>query len=201
MVVDPICGMKVNKKEAKRKNLTVFKEKKEYFFCSENCKEKFGIGKEKWYRSDKFEKIFPYFLGLVLIIGAIFSYLGDFMLTYMGVFFIIFSLAKMLDWKGFVEAFSNYDIISKKVRFYGWLYPALEFSLGLFYLTNNFIFSSAIVTSFIMGFGSIGIAKNLLSKNKVKCACLGTKIKVPLTKVTLLENLIMFFMALIIIFG
>ena len=43
MVVDPICGMKVNKKEAKRKNLTVFKEKKEYFFCSENCKEKFGI--------------------------------------------------------------------------------------------------------------------------------------------------------------
>ena len=122
------------------------------------------------------------------------------MLTYMGVFFIIFSLAKMLDWNGFVEAFSNYDIISKKVRFYGWLYPALEFSLGLFYLTNNFIFSSAIVTSFIMGFGSIGITKNLLSKNKVKCACLGTKIKVPLTKVTLLENLIMFFMALSIIF-
>ena len=52
-----------------------------------------------------------------------------------------------------------------------------------------------------MGIGSIGITKNLLSKNQVKCACLGTKIKIPLTKFTLIENIIMVIMAAIIIFA
>jgi len=49
-----------------------------------------------------------------------------------------------------------------------------------------------------MGFGSVGVARNLMSKNKIRCACLGTKIKVPLTRFTLVEDLIMLIMAVMI---
>ena len=98
---------------------------------------------------------------------------------------------KMLDWPGFVKAFAQYDLIAKNVSFYGWLYPGIEFGLGVLYLTNTFITGAAWITVFIMSVGAIGVGKNLLSKDKVSCACLGTKINVPLTKVTFLEDIIM----------
>jgi len=198
---DPVCGMKVDEKEARKKNLFVKKDNKIYYFCSKDCKAKF-INKEKvsWYKSETFGKLFPYFLGIVLVGGAIWAYLGNFMITYMGIFFLVFSLAKMPDWKGFVSAFSTYDILAKNIKFYGWIYPGIEFVLGILYLTNTFIFGTAWATVFVMGIGAIGVGSKILKKEKFQCACLGTKINVPLTKVTLLEDILMFVMALIILF-
>ncbi|MCH7568033.1 MAG: YHS domain-containing protein [Nanoarchaeota archaeon] len=208
MPKDPICGMNVNEKEAKKKDLVVTEKGKTHYFCSDNCKDKFaGAGKDvkketvPWYKSEAFGKAFPWVLGIVLIGGSLWSILGGFMVIYMGVFFIVFSLMKMPDWKGFVNAFSMYDVIAKRVKGYAWIYPGIEFVLGLVYLFGIFITGAAWVTLFIMGIGSIGVAKNIFSKNKVKCACLGTKINVPLTKVTLLEDLIMFVMAIMILVG
>ena len=200
MAIDPICGMKVDEAKAEAKDLVV-KGNKPIYFCSEDCKSKYlNKEQEPWYRSQAFGKMFPWVLAIVLVGGAIWAYLGDFMILYMGIFFILFSLMKMLDWPGFVKAFSQYDLIAKNVSFYGWLYPSIEFGLGALYLTNTFIIGAAWATVFIMGIGAIGVGKNLLSKNQVKCACLGTKINVPLTKVTLLEDIIMAAMALMVLF-
>ena len=205
---DPICGMDVDEKVAKKKGLVAKKEGKEYFFCSENCKEKFegkNNGKkdvsegDAWYKSKTFGVVFPWVLAVVLIGGAIWSYLADFMIIYMGIFFILFSLMKMLDWNGFVNAFAGYDLIAKRSRLYGLAYPAIEFIIGVLYLTGTFIIGAAGVTIFIMGIGSIGVGKNIFSKNKIQCACLGTKINVPLTKVTFLEDIIMVVMAISLI--
>ena len=74
-----------------------------------------------------------------------------------------------------------------------------EFVLGVLYLTGNWINIAAWVTIVVMGIGAIGVGKNMLSKNKIQCACLGTKINVPLTKVTLLEDVIMVIMAVSLI--
>ena len=211
---DPICGMEVDEKTAEAKGLVATKGGKKYYFCSDHCKNKFvedkdgknsksdddmktvSSGKVKWYQSETFGKVFPWFLAIVLIGGAIWAYFGDFMIIYMGIFFILFSLMKMLDWKGFVNAFSKYDLIAKNVKVYGLLYPGIEFVLGILYLTNTFIIGAAWITIFIMGIGSIGVGKNIFSKNKFQCACLGTKINVPLTKVTFLEDIIMVIMAI-----
>ena len=198
MAQDPICGMKVDEKEAKKKGLFVKKDKI-YFFCSESCKSKFLGKKEPWYRSKAFGKIFPYFLAVVLIGGAVWSYYGNFMIKYMGVFFILFSLMKMLDWKGFVMAFSQYDLIAMRSKSYGRAYPAIEFAIGVLFLSGFWVIVAAWVTIVIMGVGAIGVGKNMLSKNKIQCACLGTKINVPLTKVTLLEDVIMVIMAVSLI--
>jgi len=113
---------------------------------------------------------------------------------------------KMLDWKGFAKAFSMYDLIAKRSKPYSMAYPGIEFILGILFLTgffynDSFVIWAAWVTVFILGIGSIGVGKNLFSKNKVQCACLGTKINVPLTKVTFLEDIIMVIMAIILIIG
>lgn len=207
---DPICGMDVDEKVARKKGLVSSKKGKEYYFCSGNCKNKFEgksedskkvevSGGEPWYRSKTFGVVFPWVLAIVLVGGAIWSYLGDFMIIYMGIFFILFSLMKMLDWKGFVNAFAGYDLIAKRSRLYGFAYPAIEFIIGVLFLTGTFIIGAAWVTIFIMGIGSIGVGKNIFSKNKIQCACLGTKINVPLTKVTFLEDIIMVVMAVSLI--
>jgi hypothetical protein len=46
-----------------------------------------------------------------------------------------------------------------------------------------------------MGFSSIGVIISLLKKQKFQCACLGTILKVPLSNITLIEDLTMVVMA------
>lgn len=204
MVKDPVCGMNVSVKEAEKKGLVLKKGGKKYYFCSEKCKTD-HVGGVPWYRTEKFGKTFPFVLAFVLIAGTILSITFSFMLLYMGLFFILFSLMKMLDWKGFVEAFGTYDLAAKRNKLYAWIYPALEFALGAIFIVNYFIGAfyltvAAWVTLVIMVVGGIGVGKKLLKNEKFQCACLGTFINVPLTKVTLLEDILMAFMAVILIF-
>jgi YHS domain-containing protein len=205
--IDPICGMTVDIKTAKENNLISSNEGKNYYFCSNNCKDKFEGKKSKvpWYQSDTFGKSFPWFLGITLVLGTFLSITYNFMVLYMGIFFIIFSLFKAIDWKGFIAAFKEYDIPAKLIPGYSAIYPALEFSIGIlfivnFYVENFYLIPLAWVTLTIMAVGAVGVSIKLLKNEKFQCACLGTKIKVPLTKVTLLENLLMAFMAAMLLF-
>jgi copper chaperone CopZ len=61
-------------------------------------------------------------------------FLGEFMLDFMGLFYIVFSFFKMLDLSGFKTSFAMYDPIAKKVPFYGKIYPFIETALGLLFL-------------------------------------------------------------------
>jgi len=185
--IDPICGMEGHI------------EHKGHYFCSKSCIDKYDKG-VKWYQSETFAKVFPWVLGILLVGFFALSIIYDFMLTYMGIFFILFSLMKTLDWKGFAEAFAKYDIIAKRSKAYAMAYPAIEFLLGVAFLLQFQVIPAAYVTLFIMAVGGIGVGKNVFSKNQVKCACLGTKINVPLTKVTLLEDILMVIMAVMILF-
>jgi len=208
MAKDPVCGMEVNIDEAKNKNLVITKNGKTHYFCSKKCKDKFAVNKIKnkvaWYKSDTFSKVFPFFLAAILIVGTITAIAFDFMIFYMGVFFIIFSLFKMPDWKGFVDAFQMYDLIAKFSKPYAWIYPGIELLLGILFIVNFYVEFYlpviAWITLFIMGIGGIGVTIKLLKREKFQCACLGTWINVPLTKVTLLENILMVIMALVLIF-
>jgi hypothetical protein len=52
------------------------------------------------------------------------------------------------------------------------------------------------VTLFILGCTTIGVTKTLLSKKSIRCACLGTALKLPMTEATFIENVIMILMAI-----
>ncbi len=111
-----------------------------------------------------------------------------FMYYIMGYFFIFLSLFKFFDLKGFVEGFSTYDLITKRFLAYGYIYPFVEFSLGTAYLAQFNLLLVNWVTLIIMLISGAGVLKSILSGQKIKCACLGTLLNVPLSTVSVLEN-------------
>ncbi len=46
-----------------------------------------------------------------------------------------------------------------------------------------------------MSIGSVGVLRSLMQKRKIQCACLGTVFELPMTTVTLVENVGMAVMA------
>lgn len=148
------------------------------------------------------------FTPLLVIIGSILVavaawelYLGRFelmesMRLFMGLFFLTFGFFKALDWKGFAMAFAEYDVVASRSRFYAYLYPAIELVIGFLLLTNQFVFEALIAVAYFMAIGSVGVAKALFGKRKIHCACLGVVVKLPMTTITLIEDVGMGLMAL-----
>lgn len=110
------------------------------------------------------------------------------MYNFMGHFFIFLSMFKFFDLNGFVEGFSTYDLITARIRWYGYLYPFIEFSLGTAYLIQLNLLVVNIITLIVMSVSGAGVLKTILSGQKIKCACLGTVLNVPLSTVSVLEN-------------
>ena len=124
---------------------------------------------------------------------------NSFMLDFMGLFYIVFSFFKLLDLKGFPESFRMYDPLAKAVPAYGWVYPFIEVALGLMFLMRFQTSAALIITLVVLGITTIGVTKTLLDKKSIQCACLGTALKLPMTKATFIENAIMIIMAVIML--
>lgn len=118
---------------------------------------------------------------------------------FMAGFFIVFSFFKFLNLTGFAESYAMYDILAKRVKVYGLVYPFIELILGVAYLTGFEPTITYIATICIMGFSSIGVIQSVLDKKKIRCACLGAVFNLPMSMVTIIENLIMVLMALIML--
>ena len=121
------------------------------------------------------------------------------MLDFMGLFFIVFSFFKMLDLKGFPKSFKMYDPLAKKFPLYGSIYPFIETALGLMFLMRLEVRIALIITLVVLGITTIGVTKALLDKKSIRCACLGTVLKLPMTEATFIENMIMIVMALLML--
>lgn len=116
---------------------------------------------------------------------------------FMGFFLCLLSMFKLFDIRGFAEGFIMYDILASHFKAYALCYPFLELLLGLSYLGGWWPLTTNILTFILMALGSIGVIKSLLSGLDVRCACLGTVLKVPLSTVSAVENIGMGLMALI----
>jgi len=123
----------------------------------------------------------------------------EFMLDFMGLFYIVFSFFKMLDLKGFPESFKMYDPLAKRLPIYGWIYPFLETVLGIMFLLRFHLYIALIMTLVVLGITTVGVTKTLLDKKSIRCACLGTALKLPMTEATFIENTIMIAMALLML--
>lgn len=122
--------------------------------------------------------------------------LKDCMLDFMGLFLTVFSFFKFLDLKGFKDSFEMYDPLAKVFPVYGWIYPFIESVLGLMFLLRFNIDIAVWITLFVLSVTTIGVTKTLLNKKKIRCACLGTALKLPMTEATFIENTIMMLMAI-----
>ena len=140
--------------------------------------------------------IFFYITASTLIVNRTDLNISNFMYDFMGTFYIVFSFFKFLDYKNFPDSFARYDPLAKIFPFYGWAYPFIETILGVLFLLRLNLQLALIATLIILGLTTIGVIKSLQNKNSIQCACLGTALKLPMTKATLIENSIMLMMAL-----
>lgn len=149
-----------------------------------------------------FRQLFPLFLifGYISITAVLLNRVAfnfsKIMLDFMGLFYVVFSFFKFLDLKGFPESFKMYDPLAKHIPVYGWIYPFFELILGVLFLMRIQIPFALITTVIILGITTVGVTKALLDKKAIQCACLGTALKLPMTKATFIENTIMLVMAI-----
>ena len=117
------------------------------------------------------------------------------MADFMGFFFLIFGFFKVINIHGFADAYSTYDVIAKRSTAYAYIYPFLELALGAAYLSRYQLTITNYITLILMIVGSIGVVQALLAREQLVCACLGVVFKIPMTYVTLAEDLLMGVMA------
>ena len=140
-------------------------------------------------------------IGFVLLVSLLSSFktsfhLMNWMTNFMGGFFIAFSFFKFLDLNGFSNSFATYDIIAKKWKGYGKIYPFIELGLGVAYLLALQSAITNIICILILSASTIGVIKAFWSKKQIQCACLGTVFNLPMSTVTIIENFTMILMAI-----
>ncbi len=126
----------------------------------------------------------------------------EWMIPFMGWFLVAVGILKVLDWKRFTENFMKYDLIAMRSKTYSNLYPLIEIMLGVAFLYAWNVKLVAGILFVLMSVGVVGVSKSLKSNKKIQCACLGKlghHLNIPLTKFTLVEDIIMGLMALIIL--
>lgn len=114
---------------------------------------------------------------------------------FMAGFFLAFSFFKLLDIAGFARAYAGYDLIAQRWLGWGLLYPFIELALGLAYLTHWQPTLTNAVTVIVMGISAIGVIRAVVNKKAIRCACLGSVFQLPMSTVTIVEDLAMMSMA------
>lgn len=122
--------------------------------------------------------------------------------TFMAMFFLVFGSFKLYNIEGFKMAFQEYDPLAMRSSGYATIYPFLELSLAFSYLAILFYSLPGvepavyIATIVLMVLNASGVAEALYRGRHLQCACLGNVFNVPMTTVTLTEDLLMAGMAL-----
>lgn len=114
---------------------------------------------------------------------------------FMGFYFVVFSMFKFFDLSGFADSFQMHDPLAKHSRSYAYLYPFIELGLGLCYLAHWRPVAVYTVTILVMLSGAVGSMLALAKGLDLESGCMGTVLKVPLSAVSLIENLAMAIMA------
>ena len=118
---------------------------------------------------------------------------------FMAGFFLVFSFFKLLDINAFADAYSRYDLLAMRWRGWGLIYPFVELGLGMAYLANVNPLATHLVTILVMGFSAVGVIQAVANKTQIQCAFLGTVFKLPMSTVTIVEDVGMVLMAAVML--
>lgn len=141
--------------------------------------------------------IFGYIAGISILVQVVkgsFNWM-QWMSHFMAGFFFVFSFFKLMNLKGFAEGYQSYDVVAKQFPVWGYIYAFIELGLGIAFLTGLEPLTVNAITLVVMAVSTVGVVQSLLRKTSFQCACLGTVIKLPLSKVTLFEDLLMVIMS------
>ena len=132
--------------------------------------------------------IFAYTLGVSTLTA---HHWMDGMRYFMAAFFLVFSFFKLLNIRDFADSYAMYDIVAKRFPIWGFMYPFIELALGLAFLINFQPRLTNMATLLVMGVSAVGVIQSVLNKRKIRCACLGVVFNLPMSTVTIIEDLLM----------
>ncbi len=156
------------------------------------------IKEKNWFAT--YKPLLLVFAYILLVTLSVEIGYGRFELTrwmphFMAGFFLVFSFFKLLDLKGFSNSYAMYDLLAKRMPTYGYIYPFIELGLGFWYLLGWQPVLVNWVTLIVMGVSTIGVVLAVMNKQTIRCACLGTGFNLPMSTVTIVEDLTMVAMA------
>lgn len=114
---------------------------------------------------------------------------------FMAGFFLVFGFFKLLNVPAFADAYRGYDVVAKAWPGWGYVYPFVEVLLGAAYLANVVPVAVNVVTLAVMGVSTVGVMQSVLNRRKIRCACLGTVFNLPMSAITIVEDVTMVLMA------
>lgn len=118
-----------------------------------------------------------------------------FMRFFMAGFFLSFSYFKLININGFAESYAMYDIVAKKFKPWGYIYAFIELSLGIAFVLNFNPIVTNWITLIVMLVSIMGVLESVLNKRKIQCACLGAVFNLPMSTLTIIEDLLMIMMS------
>ena len=84
-----------------------------------------------------------------------------------------------------------YDLLAKRWKPWGYLYPFVELCIGVAFLIGLELMVTNAVTLLVMGVSIMGVLQSVLNKRKIKCACLGDVFNLPMSTITIIEDALM----------
>lgn len=150
----------------------------------------------------KLAGIFIFLIVSATLMSTLHSFNGlEWIRWFMGGFLIIFGGLKLLGIEVFVKVFPLYDLIAKRFSPYKYIYPLLQVLLGMFFVMGAFPFTRNLVTIVVGLSGLIGMIKVVSNKGAIRLSYLGTILRLRFSTVILIENVLMVFLATIMLFS
>lgn len=122
-----------------------------------------------------------------------------FMHSFMGFFLCCFAMLKLFHPNHFADGFAMIDLLAKKFKPYGYIYPYLELILGLGYFAHYNLIWLYSATIILLSFTAIGVVHALIKGIDINCPCMGSILEVPVSTVTLVEDIGMVLMAIMLL--
>lgn len=111
---------------------------------------------------------------------------------FMGFSLSMLASLKLMDLNTFAESFEKYDLVTKRFKPYGKIYPFAELLIGLGFLSGIAPLATGIGSLVVGISGAISVFKAVyIDKLALNCACVGGNSKAPLGVVSFTENAIM----------
>lgn len=152
------------------------------------------------------QKVKPYTALIITLIGIIiFGFAAQYLSGYsdlhvlmhylMAGYFLAFGSLQLISLKWSARMLQQYEPIAMRWKPYGYIYPFIQFGLGLAFLFWVSPLITNIVAALFLFITLIGIIQAIEQKKHVRCGCLGSVLKVEVGWVTLTETLVMLIMA------
>ncbi len=123
------------------------------------------------------------------------------MAGFMGISLSMLASLKLMDLDSFTASFQKYDLVTKRFKPYGKVYPFLELAIGLGFLSGIAPLLTGIASTTVGISGVVSVVKAVyIDKMALNCACVGGNSKAPLGVISMAENLMMTIMGAMLIY-